>query len=35
MTTTGSRPTVDLSGDGVARTLANPLREGLRAGIGS
>jgi glucose-6-phosphate 1-dehydrogenase len=32
MTTTGSRPTLDLSGDGVARTLANPLREGLRAG---
>jgi glucose-6-phosphate 1-dehydrogenase len=32
MTTTGTRPTVDVSGDGVARTLANPLREGLRAG---
>ena len=32
MTTTGSRPTLDLSGDGVAKGLANPLREGLRAG---
>jgi glucose-6-phosphate 1-dehydrogenase len=32
MTTTGSRPTTVLGGDGVARTIANPLREGLRAG---
>ncbi|HEX6656118.1 MAG TPA: hypothetical protein VF153_07910, partial [Candidatus Limnocylindria bacterium] len=32
MTTTDSRPSLDLSGDGVARALANPLREGLRAG---
>jgi glucose-6-phosphate 1-dehydrogenase len=32
MTTIGSRPTVDLSAEGVARAVANPLREGLRLG---
>jgi glucose-6-phosphate 1-dehydrogenase len=32
MTTTDSRTITDLGGDAVARALANPLREGLRAG---
>ena len=32
MATTGSRPTTNLAGDGNARSVANPLREGLRLG---
>jgi glucose-6-phosphate 1-dehydrogenase len=32
MTTTGSRPTTNLAGDGAVKPIANPLREGLRLG---
>src|ERR671919_2845283 len=32
MTTIGSRTTTDLAGNGGARAVANPLREGLRLG---